>query len=706
MALNLPFLNSKKKSNKTFFGLYITDLNIHGFVYINDQSGSQIIGSETSELRSGFDGLTEDVDFLLEKLEKPLESPLEETVFFLHSFMIDADTYEIKNPYKDILKELSKTLQLKPLGFIDVAEGLSKYLADKSILNTITVEVNKTKASVTVYKDGRKIFSKYCSLTDNFGIDIQNLLVEVPRQIILPAEVIVYGASQSSSIAKELSDFDFDEQVFNFKPHFRFLSLPETENILINLLSKEVSSDLSIAAEKDNDANRDEKANREIIDPINLGEDVMGFVIGDDVKEGYDSDEKGVDRVSELQENTSKKKNFNKTLSSMFLYLKDLFDRLFSAKNESAESSGIKKPIILGVLVAVLIFIFGLVYEYFFHTLEVKVLLKTQDYSSELKITLPVSTENSPSSLAFIKTSSQEFSEEKATTGLRETGEKATGELMFYNYGKESITLKQGAELKSQNLVFILNTEIKIAGRSDSGERGSAKGMATASKIGPEFNIPKNTSLTVDGYSDDVLEILVEKPFTGGTKKEVSTVSRADLDSLQKKLEAKIKATNASILGESTVDGEMILPDSIEYKVTKKSFSSEVGEEAKKVKATIKTNSSFISLNENEVRKKVLNEIKQKVDRTFSVSESATEFDILESSNKADNVIITVDAKSKIYKDVSKENLIADTVFKTSNGLQDRLKSKYDLENVELVESMSHGLWTPIFNKNISVVLE
>ena len=191
MGINFSFLNNKKKLQKVYFGLYVTDLTIHGFAYRMDQKVSRIIGSETSELRSGFEGLNEDVDILLEKLEKSLEHPLEETIFFLHSFMIDPDTYEIKNPYKDILKDLSKALQLKPLGFIDVAEGLSKYLNDKSILNTITIEVNKTKASVTVYKDGRKIFSKYCSISDNFAVDLQNILLEVPRHIILPKEVIL-----------------------------------------------------------------------------------------------------------------------------------------------------------------------------------------------------------------------------------------------------------------------------------------------------------------------------------------------------------------------------------------------------------------------------------------------------------------------------------------------------------------------------------
>jgi hypothetical protein len=706
MGINFSFLNNKKKLQKVYFGLYVTDLTIHGFAYRMDQKVSRIIGSETSELRSGFEGLNEDVDILLEKLEKSLEHPLEETIFFLHSFMIDPDTYEIKNPYKDILKDLSKALQLKPLGFIDVAEGLSKYLNDKSILNTITIEVNKTKASVTVYKDGRKIFSKYCSISDNFAVDLQNILLEVPRQIILPKEVILYGTTQSSEIAKDLTDFDFDDQIFKSKPHFRYLSPQETESILIDLLTGELASDISSPIYNDPDISRDENYNKESVESLKQSDDTMGFVIGDDVKEFADFDKRDVKIEREYSNEPTYKTYSKSTFSNMFTRIKNIVGRFSSAEKNSMVDTGMQKPIILGVIVAFSVFLVGLVYEYFFHTLELRVLLKTQDYSSELKITLPVSTDKSSDSIAFIKTTAQEFSEEKVATGVRETGEKATGELIFYNYGKEIITLQQGTELKSQSLVFVLNAETKITGRSDSGERGSAKAMATASKIGPEFNIPKNTALTVVSYSDDILEILVEKPFTGGTKKEVSTVSRADLDSLQKKLETKVKTTNANVLGESTDDGELILPDSIEYKITKKGFSSEVGEEAKKVKATINTKSSFIALNKSKVQAEVVKEIKQDVDSSFSVSENETEFDILKSSKNSNNVTISIDTKSKLYKEVSKENIAKDSQFKSSSGLTDRLKSKYDLKEITLKQNMSHGLWTPVFNRNIKVVLE
>src|SRR3989344_4928328 len=119
MGFSLPFL--KKKSQKdVFFGLYITDASAFGFVFEIENNQPYIISQNTYNLTAGFDKILEDIDNLISELEVKTNLHLNKTIFFLHSWMIDEETFAIKAPYKDIVKRLSKDLELQPLGYIDV----------------------------------------------------------------------------------------------------------------------------------------------------------------------------------------------------------------------------------------------------------------------------------------------------------------------------------------------------------------------------------------------------------------------------------------------------------------------------------------------------------------------------------------------------------------------------------------------------------
>lgn len=709
MGFKFPWSNKKQK-NTLFFGLYISDLSIHGFIYSVKNSHTEILKSFGMPLSSGLDQLVEDVDKLLEKLEEGLTEPLSETIYFLHSYMIEQDTYEIKTTYKEVLKQLSKSLQLKPMGYVDVQEGLALYLENNSLPNIITLEINKTKSAISVFKGGKKIFSKYFSRTDEYVVDLQSVLLEVPRQVILPSKILIFGTSDSemSNIKDLIDGFQFEDQIFEHHPKTDILRIKELERILITLLGNEIpANEDHVNNSQDNDVYDKSNRVKNHVEPYLNQEkaeneqetEIMGFVINQDVK-----------KLTNFEFSADDKIEASKSSSGM-AFLKIVKDKLINLRsiisgfNNNSES-GAKRPIILGVIFAVTIFVLGLIYEYFFHTIQVKLMLKTEEYSREFEITVPVSKEAENFGVAVEYIESQEFSEEKNTTGKRETGEKATGEVILYNYGKDPITLKEGSELKTENLVFLTNTEIKVSGRTEAGERGTAKGAVTASKIGPEYNVPKNTPFSTTSYSDDVLEIIADKPFTGGNKKEVPTVSRADIEALQKKLDTKIKQSSKDVLGTSISETELLVEDSVENKNAKKTYSSEIGEEAQKVKATIKSETSFITLNKemflNEIASKIQSDLE--VGKTFNKSD--TSFNIKKSERKSDEIDLSVEALTNIYRKISNEELVNDIVFKSPNNLSDNLKNKYAISAVEIVPSFSHGLWTPLFPKNINITFE
>jgi hypothetical protein len=104
----------------------------------------------------------------------------------------------------------------------------------------------------------------------------------------------------------------------------------------------------------------------------------------------------------------------------------------------------------------------------------------------------------------------------------------------------------------------------------------------------------------------------------------------------------------------------------------------------------------------NEIASKIQSDLE--VGKTFNKSD--TSFNIKKSERKSDEIDLSVEALTNIYRKISNEELVNDIVFKSPNNLSDNLKNKYAISAVEIVPSFSHGLWTPLFPKNINITFE
>ncbi len=129
-------------------------------------------------------------------------------------------------------------------------------------------------------------------------------------------------------------------------------------------------------------------------------------------------------------------------------------------------------------------------------------------------------------------------------TGKKEVGEKAKGAVTIFNSDDSKKTLPEGTIIKSSNdLEFTLDKEVVVASASGdifSGiKSGTTKADVTASKIGTESNLPSNTKFTFTGNSS--LAAKNESAFAGGTKKNVTVVSKKDLENLASELPSSLK---------------------------------------------------------------------------------------------------------------------------------------------------------------------
>lgn len=370
---------------------------------------------------------------------------------------------------------------------------------------------------------------------------------------------------------------------------------------------------------------------------------------------------------------------------------------------------GTPKPAIFGVIAGIVLFLLLFIYEYFFHSINITVYLNSQEISDEFDITVPI-TESQTTELAVIKrTTVQEFEDEKSTTGTREDGEKATGDVVITNYTFESRTFPRGTELRKGDLIFTTDAEVKIASASGGTVDSrpivpkEATVKATASEIGAEYNISKGSQLSVASLSDSSFKAFAETAFTGGSKKEVKTVSKADRDALAKSVTTKADESSSDVLGAAVTSDDVFLQDMTEIRLAETVFSGEVGEEASRLSVKAQSEIEFYTVQKKALHAKVAELFADSLAEGSRVDLASLNVEIEDVDASVDEVDISVSAEGKSLKEVDSEAVLGASSFKGKGMLAENLKSQFEIRDVQIESSFSLSPWTPLFRKNITV---
>ncbi len=133
--------------------------------------------------------------------------------------------------------------------------------------------------------------------------------------------------------------------------------------------------------------------------------------------------------------------------------------------------------------------------------------------------------------------------------------------------------------------VFVLDKDVRVAAASGdifTGTKpGTAPGSVTAKELGTEGNIPSGTRFTVGSTS--TVAARNDDAFSGGTKKNVTVVSKADIDKLRNEIIESVEGDAQSKIAESANSGETILPVIGEPTLQNPKYDKKEGDEASKV---------------------------------------------------------------------------------------------------------------------------
>lgn len=733
----------KKKENprEYYFGLFLRGDSAVGFLFEIKNGVVSQIAKETCKYSNGWEGILDDIDELLSILENETQIHIDQCIFFVYSYFIDQEAQDIKEPYKDVIKRISKELELKPMGYIECHEAVKDMLEKKesSPLNAVLVELDHNHLSYYVYKGGKMIHTDQTPRTDNVADDLSELFAKNKEHFLLPSKVILYGSSSLEKEAAEIKDNSWEKDLFIQAPR---VSIVKNEDVLGGLshtfmtqINKELNGELEDEAENQMVVDKDvvaetaetTEADDEAVQvpeatvpaqkakPAAKNEDdgipdeaeSIGFVIGADVAD----DPEATGGMSSASHISMDGEAASSRMGSLSEKMPKLKMPQFTMPNISLGDGVGSKVAIGAALMLVLIGAGGLV-EFNFHKAQVEVTLPSNKISDTFSLQAALTATGEGEFNIEQKTISKEQKKSIATSGQREVGEKAKGTVILNNFDDKSISYSAGTKITADSLVFTLDSDVTIASASSSVSTIQAQTKevgVTAEKIGTEYNIDKDKKFSVSGASSRNFAV-AKNSFSGGTKKQLNTIAKKDLDLLEKEV---LDAEQSSLLDEVKAKlgkTESLIPDLTEVKIADKNFSGEVGQEAKEVSLTANVAIEYYVFDDSNLKKEVADRLKKDIPSGFEIDKGKLAYNIDNTDKNDGEVDMNVMGEATVVKTVDKKKLLESITGKNIVETRQILKEKFGAEDVQVKSNSTPLIFLnsilPWSSKNIDVRLK
>ena len=640
--MNLPFF---KNFNKKIIPLYylvlvLRDEKAQAVVFEEIESKARIVGQKEQHFSTSIDEVSQEE--LLEKLDKAIsasESSLPEniqtqkTIFGVKESWTDND--QIKKEYLAKLKKVSEELGLIPIGFLVISQAISHLLQKEEgvPVSAILVEINKKSVTVTLLRAGKSIETKSSDIHDSIPFTVDTLLKHFNVPEILPSRIIIFNGEED--LSQEFISHTWSKSL-------PFLHLPQITNLPVEFDAKAV---LFGAATQmgfevlEEDMSREQNLQLKPLEEIqaadeksfekpmlskNLGAQNFGFAKDVDVakmefQEPVEnqpaSEEEIIPPVEENEMYAISK--FPNRFGGILMFSKNTLIAIKDLLFTVVRKINIKKILTyafgkLTIVIPVILFFFVALIACYFLFEKATIMITVDPKISEQTKSVIFSTAQATNSnnntiKGEFASISEDGSTSTAATGKKDVGTYAKGKVTIFNSLAQSKTLTEGTILKSpQGLEFAFDSEVTInAVASHSADETVTPEKVTvnvtANQLGKESNLPSGTKFSVDSFDTSDLIAKNDDPFSGGTKKEVTVVSKNDSIKLEGNLIEQLENKAKEDLQKQLAQNKILLPTFISESLTKQSLDAKVGDEANQLTLTGTVEYQGISYDKNDL---------------------------------------------------------------------------------------------------------
>ena len=674
--MKLPFFKKNTNEGKNFFGILLKENEGIGLVIKIKNSNFILVDQEKFTFTNAWENIAEDLDGVILRLEQRTKLKLNETIFFVYSHFVDEKTKEIKKPYLQKIKELVNNLNLKALGFIECYEAITHYLEKKEEipLTAILMELDHSNLSIFVFKRGGLTYSKVLAHTNNVIDDLLTCFIEIKGKFVLPSRIILYDSKDLDKESTDIVTYRWSEELFVQLPRVEIIKEHELIQGLLGVFGEQVSQKIS------GTKFIEEKPPTE----------VLGFVIGGDVTKQA--------QTPSFKKDTSLKLA-KPSLASISSWISPIINLLKSIPMVFNK----KWTIILGLI---LVMTALLLTEYFLHKARLTIFLSSKTIKKDINLT-----SDELKIESFSK--SVDLTDSKSTSGKKEVGEKARGSVTIHNFDDNEKLFTKGTTLETAGLKFNLDQDVKVASASVvtiSGgivkQPGKTKTNLTALEIGPQNNVGSGKQFKIDDLLTSLYFGINENAFSGGTKKEVKTVSAKDMEELRKSIQEQGKRQKLDQQDTKKNLDKKVLTDLIEFVLTEEKFGQELGEESDKLTLKSKVKATIYLYEEKELKDLITKKLTKELEKGYVLERQKLLFTINNAIKKNDRITLVIDMESKAVKDVPIGDIVRIIRGKSRKNLESSLKANFAAEGFELEINPKLPLlqnWLPFLEKNIDV---
>ena len=210
---------------------------------------------------------------------------------------------------------------------------------------------------------------------------------------------------------------------------------------------------------------------------------------------------------------------------------------------------------------------------------------------------------------------------------------------------------------------------------------GKADVTVTAEKFGTNYNLPSNTKFSVEGSS--AIAAKNDKPFAGGTKKEVKVVSKKDQDKLVSDLRKQLEGEAKNDIQKKAKGDSVVLPNFISVEFDKKSFSKDVDDEATEVSLTATISYKGVSYKNSDIvafaKDKLVN-----TNKNLEVDEESIEASATDLKEKGDNASAKLKIKASLVPKIDEKELAKEIKGKSTKDSTEKLNQIDEVQKVEI----------------------
>lgn len=690
------FFGKQKEKKEYYFGLFLKSEEAVAFVFEVLGTDVTILAYEKCAYTNGWENIVYDIDTLVSKLEKITNAQPKQVIYFVYSYFVNPDG-DLKEPYKSHIKSISRQLELRPLGYIECYEVVAAYLEkrDKAPLNVILIELDKHNVDICIYKASKKLITRTAPRTSNLIDDLSVVFNEIKDLTLLPSRLVLYDSSDLDDESVKILGHKWEKDVFIQHPRVEVIKQENLYTQLAEVFIKQLKtggkSDVSSDIAEDLSAAPVESEivvpAQEIASPVK--EEIPVQPAAQSViteKLGFTIDQP----AAEPRKSSFKIKHPKFTIPKI----------KFGLPRRS-----------FGLLLAVIgvVIIIGSLFtlEYYFHKATITVILPSKHITKELQ--LPILDIQTGTISASVKDTAN-------TTGKRDVGEKAIGEVTIHNFEDASKSFTKATVIEVDGKQFTLDQDVTVASSSEvliDGDpvkkpgKGTVK--VTAKEIGPEGNMAKDKRFKIDSLSTSLYFAVNDTAFSGGTRKSVKTVAKKDIDDLKKVLTEKAKKEVADKVQAIPSSNSMLIDNLTQIKIVKTDSSHEISEEAASVTVTIDVEATYYAYDPDALKKKVAEQFTSDVPDGYKLDDRKVIYTMMEAAQTGGVVNVSLSADAVAAKSIP-EDAVTDLIVGKS---QDQIKNLLEKElqvfgytfNVESPIPFMKN-WTPFFKKNITVQMD